>query len=95
MDSLIAWLKANLPPQGDTSIAHGDYRLENLMFHPSEDRVVAVLDWELAHLGDREVFGLIPGDRVRCKNIGGERARHVAHRDLVFSERELRHAAER
>ena len=64
MDRLIAWLKANLPPQGDTSIAHGDYRLENLMFHPSEDRVVAVLDWELATLGDPfAVVGLDPDGR--------------------------------
>lgn len=51
MDRLITWLRKNLPPDEETVIAHGDYRLENLVFHPSEPRVIAVLDWELATLG--------------------------------------------
>jgi aminoglycoside phosphotransferase (APT) family kinase protein len=51
IDALIRWLPANLPPDDDTAIVHGDYRLGNLMFHPSEPRVVAVLDWELSTLG--------------------------------------------
>ncbi|MDQ6437478.1 phosphotransferase family protein [Mesorhizobium sp. LHD-90] len=50
---LAAWLAANIPPESDRpTIAHGDYRIGNLMFHPSEPRVVAVLDWELATLGE-------------------------------------------
>jgi aminoglycoside phosphotransferase (APT) family kinase protein len=52
MDRLIAWLPANLPPAGPTRIVHGDFRLDNLIIHPSEPRVVAVLDWELSTLGD-------------------------------------------
>ena len=55
MDQLIAWLPKNIPAsaQDDSlvSIVHGDYRLDNLMFHPSEARVLAVLDWELSTLG--------------------------------------------
>lgn len=51
MDALIAWLPANMPADERTTIAHGDYRLENLMFHPTEPRVLGVLDWELATLG--------------------------------------------
>lgn len=52
LDRLIEWLPANMPADdGATSIAHGDFRLGNLMFHPTEPRVVAVLDWELATLG--------------------------------------------
>ena len=55
MDSLIAWLPANIPASArdDTmvSIVHGDFRLDNLMFHPTEPRVLAVLDWELSTLG--------------------------------------------
>jgi aminoglycoside phosphotransferase (APT) family kinase protein len=51
MDRLITWLPANLPPGDETSIVHGDYRLDNLMFHPTEPRIVAVLDWELSTLG--------------------------------------------
>lgn len=50
-DELIRWLPANMPADEITAIAHGDFRLENLMYHPSEPRVVGVLDWELATLG--------------------------------------------
>ena len=52
MEKLIAWLESNLPADdGMVSLVHGDYRLDNLMFHPSEPRVLAVLDWELSTLG--------------------------------------------
>jgi len=53
MDKLIAWLPEHIPQEADelTSIVHGDYRLDNLMFHPTEPRVLAVLDWELSTLG--------------------------------------------
>lgn len=57
MDKLIAWLPTHLPnPSADqperTSLVHGDFRIDNLIFHPSEPRVLAVLDWELSTLGD-------------------------------------------
>ena len=55
MDRLIDWLPAHLPAaaRDDTQVAvvHGDYRLDNLIFHPTEPRVLAVLDWELSTLG--------------------------------------------
>lgn len=52
MDQLIAWLEKNLPEDdGKVSLVHGDYRMDNLMFHPTEPKVVAVLDWELSTLG--------------------------------------------
>jgi aminoglycoside phosphotransferase (APT) family kinase protein len=51
MDRLIEWLPNNIPPGDDTSIVHGDYRLDNMIFHPTEPRVLAVLDWELSTLG--------------------------------------------
>ncbi len=55
MNRLIEWLPAQLPASArdDTqvSVVHGDYRLDNLVFHPSEPRVVAILDWELSTLG--------------------------------------------
>ena len=52
METLIAWLPANMPPDdGAVSLVHGDYRLDNLMFHPTEPRIIAVLDWELSTLG--------------------------------------------
>lgn len=51
MEKLMDWLPQNVPPGDETSIVHGDYRLDNLMFHPAEPRIVAVLDWELSTLG--------------------------------------------
>jgi len=52
MDNLIAWLPKNIPPAGPASIVHGDFRLDNAVFHPSEPKILAVLDWELSTLGD-------------------------------------------
>jgi aminoglycoside phosphotransferase (APT) family kinase protein len=52
MDRLIEWLPANIPAGDDaTSLAHGDFRIDNMIFHPTEPRVLAVLDWELSTLG--------------------------------------------
>lgn len=51
MNRLMEWLPANLPAQDEATIAHGDYRIGNLLFHPTEPRVVAVLDWELSTIG--------------------------------------------
>ena len=53
MEALIEWLPRTLPEQTRTSIVHGDYRVDNMKFAPgTEARVAAVLDWELAHIGD-------------------------------------------
>jgi len=51
MDRLIEWLPQNIPPGEDTAIVHGDFRLDNIIFHPTEPRILAVLDWELSTLG--------------------------------------------
>lgn len=51
MDRLIEWLPKNIPAGDATSIVHGDYRIDNVIFHPAEPRVLAVLDWELSTLG--------------------------------------------
>jgi aminoglycoside phosphotransferase (APT) family kinase protein len=52
MDRLIAWLPQNIPPQTGTTVVHGDFRLDNAIYHPAEPRILAVLDWELSTLGD-------------------------------------------
>jgi aminoglycoside phosphotransferase (APT) family kinase protein len=51
MDRLLEWLPGHIPPGDETSIVHGDYRLDNVIFHPTQPRVLAVLDWELSTLG--------------------------------------------
>jgi aminoglycoside phosphotransferase (APT) family kinase protein len=52
MDQLIDWLPHNIPPETDTTVVHGDFRLDNAIYHPIEPRILAVLDWELSTLGD-------------------------------------------
>ena len=51
MDNLIAWLPENIPAGDEARIVHGDYRIDNVIFHPTEPRILAVLDWELSTLG--------------------------------------------
>jgi len=51
MDRLIAWLPDNIPAEESTSVVHGDFRLDNMIVHPTEPRVIAVLDWELSTIG--------------------------------------------
>jgi aminoglycoside phosphotransferase (APT) family kinase protein len=52
MEKLMEWLPGNIPPEeGRSHLVHGDYRLDNVMFHPTEPRIIAVLDWELSTLG--------------------------------------------
>ncbi len=51
MDQLVEWLQEHLPESDETSITHGDFRVDNMIFHPTEPRVLAVLDWELSTLG--------------------------------------------
>jgi len=51
MNSLIEWLPANIPPDDSASVVHGDFRLDNMIVHPTEPKVIAVLDWELSTIG--------------------------------------------
>lgn len=51
MNRLIEWLPQHIPPGDETAVVHGDYRMDNLIFHPTEPRIVAILDWELSTLG--------------------------------------------
>ena len=51
MHRLMDWLPAHVPPGDETTLVHGDYRIDNLVFHPTEARVIGVLDWELSTLG--------------------------------------------
>jgi len=52
MNRLMEWLPATTPEDDKTSIVHGDYRLDNMILHPTEPKVIAVLDWELSTLGN-------------------------------------------
>jgi aminoglycoside phosphotransferase (APT) family kinase protein len=51
MEALIEWLPAHIPPGEESAIVHGDFRLDNIIFHPTEPRALAVLDWELSTIG--------------------------------------------
>ena len=51
MDRVIEWLPRHLPKDEETTIVHGDFRIDNVIFHPTEPRILAVLDWELSTLG--------------------------------------------
>ncbi len=51
MDQLMEWLPRNIPGNDETCVVHGDYRLDNLIFHPTAPRILAILDWELSTLG--------------------------------------------
>lgn len=52
MNRLIDWLPPRIPPMDETRVVHGDYKLDNLIFHKTEPRILAVMDWELSTLGD-------------------------------------------
>jgi aminoglycoside phosphotransferase (APT) family kinase protein len=51
VDRIAKWLTEHIPPNDATTIAHGDFRIGNMMYHPTEPRIVGVLDWELSTLG--------------------------------------------
>ena len=51
MDNLISWLPKNIPEGDDSSVVHGDYRLDNVIIHPTEPRIIGILDWELSTIG--------------------------------------------
>jgi len=51
MNKLIEWLPGNIPDDESVTVVHGDYRLDNMIIHPTEPRIIAVLDWELSTIG--------------------------------------------
>jgi aminoglycoside phosphotransferase (APT) family kinase protein len=52
MENLIEWLPKNIPANTSNSLTHGDYRFDNVIFHPTEPRILAIIDWELSTIGD-------------------------------------------
>lgn len=76
LDALVEWLPGAIPPGEETRIVHGDFRCDNMIFHPSRPEVIAILDWELATLGHpladfayHAMMYRMPGDIVA--GIGG------------------------
>ena len=62
MDNLIEWLPKNIPPGDETSIVHGDYRMDNMMFHPTEPKVAVAVDYGHT-IGSRPARGTLTGFR--------------------------------
>ena len=79
-DRLIEWLPKYIPKLDETRIVHGDYRFDNVIFHPTEPRILAVLDWELSTLGHPLV-----DFAYHCMTwrMGGEGGRGMAGADLA------------
>lgn len=74
MNELMTWLPDHIPEGESVSIVHGDFRLDNMIFHPSEPKVLAVLDWELSTLGDPLgdfTYHLMPWYMPADMNVGG------------------------
>ena len=80
MERLIAYLPDSIPASDETSVVHGDYRLDNMIFHASEPRVLAVLDWELSTLG--HPLGDFTYNLMGWR-LGGDMFRGVAGADLA------------
>jgi aminoglycoside phosphotransferase (APT) family kinase protein len=77
-DVLSAWLEEHLPMQADTSLVHGDYKLDNVAVSPSGPRLTAILDWEMATVGDPLAdlgylmsFWIEPGERDEFSEVAG------------------------
>jgi aminoglycoside phosphotransferase (APT) family kinase protein len=93
IERLRAWLPQHVPDESETTICHGDFRLGNLMFHPSEPRVVAVLDWELSTLGHplADVAFNCMAWRTLPSEYGGIRGLDLAALGIPSEDAYLRH----
>src|SRR5206468_2883203 len=74
VEKLAEWLPRTVPQQERVSIVHGDYRLDNMIFHASEPRVIAVLDWELSTLGEPKGHGVGKAHGAARQGLLGIRA---------------------
>ncbi len=93
IDRLMPWLRDNLPDESETTISHGDFRLGNLMFHPTEPRVIAVLDWELSTLGHplADVAFNCMAWRTQASEYGGIRGLDLAALGIPSEQDYLQH----
>ena len=107
MEKLLAWLPANIPPGDETTLVHGDYRIDNMIFHSHDPQVAAVVDWELSTLGHpladlsyhvmlwRVEAGEIRGLRGLDLPALGIPTEAAVRRDLLPPHRARRHRAAR
>jgi aminoglycoside phosphotransferase (APT) family kinase protein len=99
MNRLIEWLEAHAPVADETALVHGDYRVGNVILHPTEPRIVAVLDWELSTLGHPLgdlayacMFYRFPQDQMLSGLAGRDLADLGIPSEREFAESYRRHA---
>ena len=93
LDQLIQWLSNNVPNDDVRALVHGDFKLNNLMFHPVEPRVIAVLDWELSTLGHplADVAFNCAAWRATPEEFGGIRGLELAALGIPSESKYLEH----
>ena len=97
MEKLIEALPGRMPKDNTTSIAHGDYRPENMMFHPTEPRIIAVLDWELSTLGHplADLAYHLMSWRLTAEQFRGMAGRDLSALGIPYEAQYLRRYCER
>jgi aminoglycoside phosphotransferase (APT) family kinase protein len=97
MERLIEWLPRNIPPGDDTSIVHGDLRIDNLMFDHHSSRIVALLDWELSTLGHplADLAYHLMSWRLTAEQFRGMAGRDLSALGIPYEAQYLRRYCER
>lgn len=92
IDRALSWLRANAPEDEPLALCWGDARISNQIFHPTESRCIAVIDWEMAFRGNPEadLAWFITLDRCFAEGIGVERLAGMPDRDLTIARWEER-----
>jgi aminoglycoside phosphotransferase (APT) family kinase protein len=93
MEELMKWLPANMPDDDSDGIVHGDFLLNNMIFDPEQDRIIAVIDWELSTLG-HPLADLAYNCMPYHQNRGGGSLSELTHTGIPSEEEYVAHYCE-